>query len=156
MTNFVKMFLKGSLAWLVAGVTMGVALAVHPVWTVYRTAHLHIVGLGFVAMMIFGVAYHVIPRFSGFPLPSQRAPIVHWWMSNAGLLLLVVGFACRANGVPASAILLAVGGLLSAAGAYLFAYLLWRTIDGPSAKRVAAQQGAANGPQLVNVSRRKA
>ena len=80
MTWFVKAFLKSSLAWLALGVTFGVAMAAHPVWTVYRLAHVHMLLLGFVAMMIFGVAYHVIPRFAGFPLhrPDWRDCIGGW------------------------------------------------------------------------------
>ena len=74
---FVKAFLKASLAWLVAGVTIGVAMGIHPLWTLYRVAHMHIVLLGFVAMMIFGVAYHVIPRFTGYPLHSRRGATWH-------------------------------------------------------------------------------
>jgi cbb3-type cytochrome oxidase subunit 1 len=54
-----------------------VAMAVHPAWAVYRTAHLHMNLLGFVAMMIFGVAYHVIPRFTGHSLHSRRLAAVH-------------------------------------------------------------------------------
>ena len=69
---FVKAFLKASLAWLALGVTLGVAMAVHPAWTVYRLPHVHVLLLGFVTMMIYGVAYHVIPRFTGAPLYSRR------------------------------------------------------------------------------------
>jgi cbb3-type cytochrome oxidase subunit 1 len=126
---FVRWFLKASLGWLTLGVTAGVAMEVHPVWTVYRAAQLHMVLLGFVTMMIYGVAYHVIPRFAGHPLPSRRLPGVHWWMANAGLLLMVCGFS-RAT---AGTIVLSVGGTLSAAAAYLFVLLIWRTLDGPVA-----------------------
>ena len=38
---FVKAFLKASLGWLAAGVTVGIAMAVHPMWTVYRLSHMH-------------------------------------------------------------------------------------------------------------------
>ena len=135
---FVKAFLKASLAWLVAGVTIGVAMGIHPLWTLYRVAHMHIVLLGFVAMMIFGVAYHVIPRFTGYPLHSRRAATWHWWASNVGLLLMVAGFAGVANAAAWGTALVATGGGLSAMGAYAFAYLMWRTIDGPASMRAAA------------------
>ena len=69
---FVKAFLKASLAWLSLGVTLGVAMAAHPIWTLYRLAHVHMVLLGFVTMLIYGVGYHVIPRFTGSPLFSRR------------------------------------------------------------------------------------
>ena len=89
MTWFVKAFLKSSLAWLSLGVTFGVGIAAHPAWTVYRLAHVHMLLLGFVAMMIFGVAYHVIPRFAGFQLHRADLARLHWWVANAGLLLMV-------------------------------------------------------------------
>ena len=137
---FVRAFLKASLAWLALGVTMGVAMGAHPVWTVYRSAHTHMVQLGFVTMMIFGVAYHVIPRFAGSPLPSRRAAGVHWWLSNAGLALMVCGFIVRAANAGPGTVVLALGGTLSAAGAYIFVYLIWRTVDGSAAMRRAAKR----------------
>ena len=137
---FVKAFLKASLAWLVAGVTVGVAMGIHPVWTLYHVAHMHIVLLGFVTMMIFGVAYHVIPRFSGHPLHGRRGAVLHWWASNVGLLLMVAGFAGVANAAAWGTPLVATGGGLSALGAYVFAYLMWRTINGPASMRAAAQR----------------
>lgn len=129
---FVKAFLKASLAWLAGGVSLGIAMAVHPAWAVYRTAHLHMNLLGFVAMMIFGVAYHVIPRFSGHPLHSHRLATIHWWLANGGLALFVAGLVMlphTAFGAPAR-VVVAVGGILSAVASYAFVYNLWRTIDG--------------------------
>ena len=137
---FVKAFLKSSLAWLGGGVTLGVAMAMHPAWTVYRTAHFHMNLLGFVAMMIFGVAYHVIPRFTGNPLHSRSVAKVHWWLANVGLALMAAGFVGIARGVTSAWICVAAGGLASAGGAYAFIYNLWRTIDGPSGARRAAQR----------------
>lgn len=131
---FVKAFVKASLMWLALGVTLGVAIAAHPVWTVYRLAHMHMVLLGFVTMMIFGVAYHVIPRFAGFPLHSRRAAAAQWWVSNAGLVLMVTGFFARPNRFEFGTVILATGGLLAAGGAYIFVYNLWRTINGPRAR----------------------
>ena len=138
---FVKAFIKSSVAWLALGVIVGVAMAIVPPWTVYRAAHMHMMLLGFVTMMIYGVAYHVIPRFAGHPLPSRRAPYLHWWMSNAGLALMVVGFFLRANAASVATLVLSTGGLLSGAGAYVFAYLIWRTIDGGSPARTVIRRG---------------
>ncbi len=129
MDGFVKAFLKSSLAWLVIGTTGGILMALYPAWTVYRPAHAHSVVLGFVTMMIFGVAYHVVPRFSGAPLPSQRLPVVHWWLSNVGLAVMAGGFIARGSGLSGAVWLLAIGGVLSASGAYVFAWTIWRTID---------------------------
>lgn len=58
MDGFVKAFIKASMAWLALGATLCVAMALQPAWLGYRPAHLHMLTLGFVAMMIFGVGYH--------------------------------------------------------------------------------------------------
>jgi cbb3-type cytochrome oxidase subunit 1 len=126
---FVKAFLKASVVWLALGVTLGVAMGIRPAWSIYRTAHLHMLLLGFVGMMIFGVAYHVIPRFVGNPLRSPRAAAVHWWLVNAGLAIMIVGFVLRAQGKPVSSLLLGIGGTAAAAGAYIFAYLIWTMLE---------------------------
>jgi cbb3-type cytochrome oxidase subunit 1 len=140
---FVKAYLRASLAWLALGVTLGVAMAAHPVWTVYRPAHMHMLLVGFVTMMIYGVAYHVIPRFTGFQLYSRRAAMWQWWMSNAGLMLMVIGFGVRANGLSSGTPVLATGGVIAALGAYIFVYVIWRTLDGPAGVRAAAKKSAA-------------
>lgn len=149
---FARRFLKASLAWLTIGVSVGVLMAFVPTLALYRTAHFHANLLGFVAMMIFGVAYHVIPRFTGHALHSRRLAGAHWWIANAGLVAFVVGLALRANGAVATvaAALVALGGLASAAGAYLFAYNLWRTIDGPRAAR-RAEARVAGVPHAADV-----
>src|SRR5688572_10822707 len=137
---FVKAFLRSSVTWLVLGVTLGAAMGAHPRWAIYRTAHLHMLLLGFVGMMIFGVAYHVIPRFAGHPLPSNRAAGAHWWFANLGLLTMVVGFVLRAQGDAVSSLILGIGGTAAATGAYIFAALIWRTLDGPRRVDVATLQ----------------
>lgn len=77
--------------------------------------------------MPFCVAYHVLPRFVGRPLHSSRLAGAHWWVSNVGLAVLVLGFVGRPHAAHAMDLLLA-GGLLSALGAYGFGYNIWRTL----------------------------
>ena len=130
MDPVVRRFIKMSLAWLAVGVSLGVVMAVLPAWAArYRTAHLHVNLVGFVAMMIFGVAYHVMPRFSGNPLHHPRLAVAHFWLANVGLSVLAVGFVARAHGGRAWPMLLA-GGLAIATGSYAFIYNIWRTLDG--------------------------
>jgi cbb3-type cytochrome oxidase subunit 1 len=146
---FVRAFLKASLAWLAGGVTLGVAMAAHPVWSVYRVAHEHMNLLGFVTMMIYGVAYHVIPRFTGAPLHSRRLAALHLWASNLGLGAMVVGFMLRASGATSTTVstcLLAAGGMLSAAGAYVFVFNIWNTLNAERAAAAAAQAQALRVP----------
>jgi cbb3-type cytochrome oxidase subunit 1 len=146
---FVARFIKAALVWLGLGVTLGVAMAAHPLWIIYRPAHVHMNLLGFVTMMIYGVGYHVIPRFFGHPLHSRRLGGVHWWLSNAGLALMVVGFVMAPHLGARSIPVLTTGGTLSAVGAMAFIYNVWRTIDGPTALRRVAQTPPSRRPPLA-------
>jgi cbb3-type cytochrome oxidase subunit 1 len=128
---FVTAFLKAALAWLALGALFGLGMIVHPAWLAYRPAHLHMNLLGFVTMMIAGVAYHVIPRFTGHPLASRRAAGAHFWLANAGLAVMVAGFVLQGRGTAAWQLVLGVGGTLSTAGILTFVVTLWRTIAGP-------------------------
>ena len=142
---FVRAFLKSSLTWLGLGVTLGVAMAVHPAWIVYRPAHVHMSLLGFVTMMIYGVGYHVLPRFSGHTLHSRRLAGLQWGLANLGLATMVAGFGLTPHLGAQATPVLATGGTLSAAGAYCFIFNMWRTIDGPAAapRRLPVVEGAA-------------
>lgn len=133
---YVRAFVRSAVVWLAVGVTLGLAMAVHPPLLAYRTVHLHLNLLGFMSMMVFGVGYHIFPRFAGVPLHRPRMAVVHWWAANTGLVLLAAGFACRYSGVGGAGWLLALGGGLSAAGAYCFAYLVWRTLGASPPLRV--------------------
>jgi cbb3-type cytochrome oxidase subunit 1 len=127
MDRTVVLFLKAGLGWLVAGVTLGVGMALAPSLTAYRTAHIHMLLLGFVTGMIFGVGYHVFPRFAGRTLHNPQL----------GVGAMAAAFVLRAEGVAGAAVVLGAGGSASAAGAYLFAYNAWRTLSGVAAPRPA-------------------
>ena len=140
MEPFVRRFVRASLAWFGVGVLIGISMAFFPNQAlVYRTAHIHANLLGFVSMMIFGVAYHVMPRFSGNALHSRREAAIHLWVANIGLALLVGGWIARVWTAETGALLLRVGAAVSAAGAFLFIHNLWRTLGGDrAAPRTAA------------------
>ncbi len=133
MDPFVRRFIRASLVWLGVGVVIGVMMALRPAWVAFRTAHMHANLLGFVSMMIFGVAYHVIPRFSGHPLHSHVLASAHVWIANAGLAGMVAGFITRIYAGGVGNALLGTGAVLSATGAFLFIYNIWRTMGEPRA-----------------------
>jgi cbb3-type cytochrome oxidase subunit 1 len=129
MDPFVKNFVRASLVWLGVGVLIGLSMAFWPnAALVYRPAHVHANLLGFVSMMIFGVAYHVMPRFTGNPLRSRAEAGLHFWIANLGLFLLVSGWIARVW-VPVPAVIgIRAGATASAVGAFLFIHNLWRTL----------------------------
>lgn len=128
---FAKAFIKASVTWLAVGVTLGVAMAVHPALIIYRPVHVHLNLLGFVTMMIYGVGYHAIPRFVGRPVHSPALAGWQWWLANVGLIALAGGFVLRAWADPLATTVLGIGGTLSALAAYCFGYNVWRTLGAP-------------------------
>lgn len=129
MDSYTTGFLRSSLLWLVTGVSFGVAMALHPPWVVYRTAHLHLLLLGFVTMMISGVAYHVFPRFAATALYSTRLARIHLVLANIGVATMAIGFVWRLHDPVRGGVCLGVGAVAAAGGGYLLAWNLWRTLD---------------------------
>jgi cbb3-type cytochrome oxidase subunit 1 len=138
----VRGFLRSAVVWLLLGLALGLAMALDPGRTpLYRAAHLHALLPGFVLFMIFGVGYHVLPRFSGRSLRWPRLPGVHLALANGGVLLLVAGLLARVHAPPPFPgaawtafvrLALPVGGLLYLAGALLFALVTWTLTEAPS------------------------
>lgn len=129
MDSFAKTFIRASLLWLVAGITLGLAMAIHPSWVVYRPAHAHMTLAGFVMMMIFGVGYQMLPRFFGHPIHNRTLAASHIWLANFGLGGLVAGFFLAPSIGAGSVPVTAGGGLLWSLGAYGFVYNMWRTFN---------------------------
>jgi heme/copper-type cytochrome/quinol oxidase subunit 1 len=142
MDTYVRRFIRSSLVWLGVGVMLGLWMAVDPRAVIYRPAHMHANLLGFVSMMIFGVAYHVLPRFSGMPLRSRTAALVHVWLANAGLAALVGAWLVRASAPGWSRVGLAAGGLVTAAGAVMFIINIWLTTGAPAVRPAAIHMPA--------------
>jgi hypothetical protein len=129
----VHTFLRSSLVWLGVGVVLGYLMVASPAHLGLRTVHAHANLLGFVSMMIFGVAYHVLPRFTGRPLFSVRLAVAHVFVANGGLLLLAGGFTARLYLPAVATPALHLGGMLSGLGAAFFIVNIWRTL-GPAGR----------------------
>lgn len=89
MDRYMKAFVIMSMVYLLAGSVLGVILAIEPPSPQLRFAHVHLNLLGFMAMMIFGVGYFILPRFSGRVLRWPGLVGVHFWASNVSLLGMV-------------------------------------------------------------------
>jgi hypothetical protein len=76
--------------------------------------HAHMMLLGFVLMTIYGVGLHVLPRFGGYPLRSERVATIQFWLANGGLPLMIAGWLADADW------LVAAGGVLTVTAMALF------------------------------------
>ena len=91
MGQYSRRFTISSLLYLLLGALLGVWMASNTtVSAMLRFSHIHIMMIGWVSMMIFGLGYHVIPRFCSKPLVSQSWQALHWWLSNLGLLGMIM------------------------------------------------------------------
>jgi heme/copper-type cytochrome/quinol oxidase subunit 1 len=146
---YTRAFIRSSVSWLALGVTLGLVMTFQPSTTVYRTAHMHMLLLGFVAMMIFGFAYHVVPRLAGNKLARPGWARAHVVVANGGLLALAAGFLLRAHAIPAASWLLPAGGTLATLGAYMFAANI---LLSTRAKKAAAERVVAPSRRLPTLA----
>ncbi|MEX2501893.1 MAG: hypothetical protein WD336_05925 [Trueperaceae bacterium] len=74
------------------GNTLGLAMGLGWLGYHWRPAHAHLQSLGFVTLMIQGVAYHALPRFRGVPFRRPRAALVQVLFAIAGLSVMVAAW----------------------------------------------------------------
>ena len=134
---FIKGFIRASLLWFAAGTLLGLAIAIHPAWIVYRPAHAHMNVVGFLTMLVFGVGYQLLPRLFGHALHDHRLAIAHLYLANLGLAGLVLGFLLQPQSGQAARWLMAAGGSLFGVGALCWVYNLWRTFNAADARERA-------------------
>ncbi len=87
MDPIAKNFVRASLIYFFIGVSLGL-LQMFDVEgeELLRFAHVHFNLLGWMSMMIYGVGYHILPRFSGNPVAYPGLMKWHFWMANIGLI----------------------------------------------------------------------
>jgi len=129
MDKYAKAFVKASMIYLGIGAITGMCMVLWPDirFTVTRV-HTHINLLGFMAMMIYGVGYHILPRFMGRPVYSHRLGNIQVWLANITLVGLSASWILEASqgGTWHSlAILFGMGQVISG---FLFIINLWMSM----------------------------
>ncbi|MBI4635777.1 MAG: hypothetical protein HY727_05455 [Candidatus Rokubacteria bacterium] len=140
MPPLIRRYIKTSFVFLVAGLLLGGYILVgefllgrYPprLWV---TAHVHLLLVGFVLMLVMGVATWMFPR----PAKDERryrpelAEAVYWVMSLATGLRAVAEVGAGLSTAPALRVLVAVGGLGQLLGAALFVANMWWRVRMPS------------------------
>ncbi len=81
-----RLALTSALLWFVAANLVGLFLGVGTLPYSWRPAHAHMHLLGFVSLMIYGVAYHALPRFRGVVFRRPGLALFQVGLANLGLL----------------------------------------------------------------------
>ncbi len=130
MDRFARNFIGMSIVYLFIASIFGVAMLVYPPMTGLKFVHSHLNLLGWVSMMIYGVGYHILPRFTGRPLKSPKMAETQFWLANIGLigmlLFYTLGVYSPDRGLYTG--ITAAFGLLEAVSIFLFFFNMLTTI----------------------------
>jgi cbb3-type cytochrome oxidase subunit 1 len=90
MDRFVKGFIVMSVIYLGLAAVLGIVMLGTQNVMALKFVHSHLNMLGWVSMMIYGVGYHILPRFMGRPLYSNRIGEVHFYLANISLVAMLL------------------------------------------------------------------
>jgi hypothetical protein len=87
--------------------------------------YVHLLALGWLTQLIFGVAFWMFPRYSSTAhYGSERLGWASYWLLNAGLVLRVIGEPALAFGAR-TRWLLVIAALLQLGGGWAFVFNTW-------------------------------
>ena len=93
MERIVVWYLRMSVIYFILGVIFGIMMLLLPDESGYfRPVHVHLNLLGFMSMMIYGVGYHILPKFSGRTIYSPALMRIQFWFANAGLVGMAISW----------------------------------------------------------------
>ncbi|MBI1745169.1 MAG: hypothetical protein HYR55_01105 [Acidobacteria bacterium] len=141
MLSLHRLFIKTAVVYLMLGSGLGGFLLLNKGWFQIGvpheliTIHNHIISVGFILMMIMGVAYWMFPRPAGVPLQkTAREPLAwaNYFLLNVGLILRIVSepFPQR----PGTGKLLGLSALLQMLGLAAFVLGIWKRVRFPLSK----------------------
>ena len=129
MDKYARAFIKSSLAYLGIGTIFGLLMLFGPNFRFTLTrVHVHVLLLGFMAMMIYGVGYHILPRFMGRPVYSHRLGNLQVWLANVTLVGLSVSWFMEVYHSPAWHVLAILFGIGQGVSIFLFIINLWKSM----------------------------
>lgn len=130
MDKYAKAFVKSSLIYLGIGTITGVCMVLSPdIRFTLTRVHVHILLLGFMAMMIYGVGYHILPRFMGRPVYSHRLGNIQVWLANITLIGLSVSWIIEASHRGVWHLWAILFGIGQGIAIFMFILNLWKSMD---------------------------
>jgi len=135
MDKYAKAFVKSSLIYLGLGTILGVLMVS---WSdtrfIITRVHTHLNLLGFMAMMIYGVGYHILPRFMGRPVYSHRLGSIQVWLANITLVGLSLSWIMESIQGGVWHVLAILFGIGQGVAIFLFIFNLWKSMVPQTAK----------------------
>jgi hypothetical protein len=117
--------IRAAFLCLALGITLGASFAVdRALGANLRLLHAELNLWGWVTLLIYGMGYHMLPRFAGQPLRSQQAAGLQSWAAIGGVALAAVGWLASAWDVPGALALRGLAAALQLGAALGFAWLI--------------------------------
>jgi cbb3-type cytochrome oxidase subunit 1 len=140
MPPLVRRYVKTSFAFLVAGLGLGAYIIVAQFVVgsypprLYITAHVHLLLVGFMLMIVMGVATWMFPRPARDDVRYRPglAEAVYWTMTVATIVRAGAEIAAPLTDAAPARLLIAAGGLGQLAGALLFVANMWARVRMPA------------------------
>jgi len=134
--------IRSALIYLGFGIGLGVAFAFdRRLGGLLRPAHAEANLRGFVSLMIYGMAYHMVPRFMGRTLAAARLAGWQSILAIGGVGITIGGWIGVAYMAPSARPLLLLGGGMQALAMLLFGGVVLATIYPELLGRRANTQG---------------
>jgi cbb3-type cytochrome oxidase subunit 1 len=129
MDKFVKAFIVMSVFYLGISAVLGIIMLVNQNMMALKFVHSHLNMLGWVSMMIFGVGYHILPRFMGRPVYSSKLIEIQFYLANISLLAMVGFYTLNIYSTnDAFRVITAASGALQVISLFLFFYNMLMTL----------------------------
>jgi cbb3-type cytochrome oxidase subunit 1 len=141
MPPLIRRYIKTSFAFLILGVLLGTyvgisqyLLGAYPPHLVL-TAHVHLLLVGFMLMIVMGVATWMFPRPArdDSRYRPELAEAVYWLMTSATCVRALAEMLAAYNDSPALRTAVALGGVGQAGGVLLFVVNMWTRVRMPAA-----------------------
>ncbi len=129
MDKFVKGFIIMSIVYLGISTVLGIIMLADRNVSALKFVHSHLNMLGWVSMMIYGVGYHILPRFMGRPLHSNKIGEAQFYLANISLVGMLLFYCLNAfNPGGLYQTLTVVFGVVQALAIFLFFYNMLMTL----------------------------
>ncbi len=129
MDTFVRRFIIMSIIYLGISSLVGIAMLGSEKAVALKFVHSHLNMLGWVSMMIFGVGYHILPKFMGRPLYSVKLGEAQFWMANIGMVAMLLFYTVNVYSPSGAFVMVTVAaGVLETASIFLFFYNMLMTL----------------------------
>jgi cbb3-type cytochrome oxidase subunit 1 len=129
MDRFVKGFIVMSIVYLGVAAIIGILMLGNQNMLGLKFVHSHLNMLGWVSMMIYGVGYHILPRFMGRPLYSNKVAEAQFYLANISLITMLVFYTLNLYAANDTfRVLTVVSGAVQAVAVFLFFYNMLMTL----------------------------